>query len=65
MVAYEFYLRDETGKEHLIGVLPERRRTSERITNDSILNRGWKIAGDHSQLKNIYFVRVEMQGLNL
>jgi len=65
MVAYEFYLRDETGKELLIGALPERRRKPERITHDSILNRGRKIAGDHSHVKNIYFVRVDMQGLNM
>jgi len=65
MLAYEFYLRDETGKEHLIGALPERRRKPERITNDSILNRGRNNIGDHSHAKNIYFVRVDMQGLNL
>ena len=23
MMAYEFYWRDETGKEHFIGILPE------------------------------------------
>ncbi len=40
MVAYEFYLRDGTGKEYLIGILPERRGRPERITNDSILNWG-------------------------
>ena len=62
MVAYEFYLRDEAGKERLIGVLPERRRKPERITNDSILNRGWNMIGDHSHAKNIHFVRLKMYG---
>jgi hypothetical protein len=62
MVAYEFYLRDERGKEHLIGILPERRGKPERITNDSILNWGWNIIGDHSDVKNIHFVRLEMYG---
>ena len=65
MVAYEFYLRDEKGKEHLIGALPERRRKPERITRDSILNRGRKLIGHHSHTRNIYFVPVEMQELNL
>ena len=60
MIAYEFYFRDEIGKEHLIGILPERRIKPERITNDSILNWGWIIIGDHSDVKNIYFIRVEM-----
>ena len=38
MVAYEFYLSDETGKKHLIGILQERRKNSERITRESIIN---------------------------
>ena len=60
MIAYEFYSRDETGTEHLIGILPERRREPERITNDSILKWGWNVIGNHSGVENIYFLRVEM-----
>jgi len=59
-VAYEFYWRDETGKEHLVGILPERRKNPERITEESILNWGWKVIGSHSDVKNIYFVKVEI-----
>ncbi len=62
MIAYEFYLHDERGKEHLIGILPERRGKPERITDYSILNWGWKIIGDHSDVKNIHFVRLKMYG---
>lgn len=62
MVAYEFYLRDEKGKEHLVGILPERRRKPERITNDSILHWGCNIVGAHRNAKNIHFVRLEMYG---
>ena len=64
MVAYEFYWRDETGKEHFIGILPERRRKPERITKESVLNWGWMIIGYDSDVNDIYFVQVEMQGLN-
>ena len=60
MVAYEFYWRDEKGREHFIGILPERRRTPERITKDSILNWGWKVIGDNSDVNDIYFTRIEM-----
>ena len=60
MVAYEFYWRDETGKEHFIGILPERRKDPKRITEDSILNWGWKVVGDNSYVNNIHFVQVEM-----
>jgi len=60
MVAYEFYWGDETGEEHFIGILPERRKNPERITKDSILNWGWTVIGDNPDVNNIYFVQVEM-----
>ncbi len=64
MIAYEFYWRDEKGKEHFIGILPERRKNRERITKKSIINWGWQVIGDNSDVNNIYFVQVEMAGLN-
>ena len=63
MVAYEFYWRDETGKEHFIGILPERRKNPERITQESVLNWGWMVIGHHSDVNDIHFVQVEMEGL--
>ena len=60
MVAYEFYWRDEKGNEHFIGILPERRKKPERITEKSILNWGWKVIGDNSDVKGIYFVKVNI-----
>jgi hypothetical protein len=60
MVAYEFYWCDERGKEHFIGILPERRKKPERITQESILNWGWKVIGDNSDTKDIYFVKVDV-----
>jgi hypothetical protein len=63
MIAYEFYWRDEEGKEHFIGILPERRKNRERITKKSIINWGWQVIGENSDVKNIYFVQVEMDGL--
>jgi hypothetical protein len=59
MVAYEFYWRDEKEKEHFIGILPERRKNPERITKESVLNWGWKVIGDGSDVNHIYFVEVE------
>jgi hypothetical protein len=59
MVAYEFYWRDEAERIHFIGILPERRKKLERITQQSILNWGRKVIGDNSGLNNIYFVQVE------
>ena len=60
MVAYEFYLPDEIGKEHLIGILPERRKNQKRITNKSILNWVKKILGDVGDIKNICFAKVDV-----
>jgi hypothetical protein len=62
MVAYEFYCRDEADGEHLIGILPERRADPERRTKDSVLNWGWMIIGNDSDVNNIYFVKVEIDG---
>jgi hypothetical protein len=60
MVAYEFYRPDETGKEHFIGILPERRKNPERISRKFIMNWVRKILGDPSDVKNIYFVKVDL-----
>jgi len=60
MTAYEFYYRDEKGDEHFIGILPERRKDPKRITKESVLNWGWKVIGDSSDVKDIYFVSVDV-----
>jgi hypothetical protein len=60
MTAYEFFYRDEKGKEHFIGILPERRKDPKRITKESVLNWGWRVIGESSDVKDIYFVRVDM-----
>ena len=59
IVAYELYCRDESGSEHLIGILPERRKNPDRITEASILNWGREVIGDNLDGNNIYFVKVE------
>ena len=37
MVAYEFYRFDKLKGRDLIAILPERRRTPERITEESVM----------------------------
>ena len=59
MVAYEFYWLNEKESTHFLGILPERRKKQERITQESILNWGKMVIGESSDVKNIYFVRVE------
>jgi len=60
MTAYEFYWRDEIGKEHLVGILPERRKNSMRITKESILKWVAMVIGNNLESNNIYFVQVEL-----
>jgi len=60
MVAYEFYWRDETEKEHVLGILRERRKNPERISDESIINWGRKILGKNGDTKNIYFIKVDV-----
>jgi uncharacterized protein YcfL len=60
MVAYEFYWSDEKGKRHFIWILPERRKNSERITRESILNWGKKVIMNDKEAKNIFFNQAEI-----
>jgi hypothetical protein len=65
MVAYDFYWLDETGGYQTIGVLPERRKRPERITQKSILNWGEKIFGKGLDTKDIFFIQVAKDEKNV
>ncbi len=58
MIAYEFYWLDPTGGYQIIGVLPERRKDSGRITQESILRWGGKIFDKIIDTKDIFFIEV-------
>ena len=58
MVAYEFYLCDSVKGYELIGVLPERRKNSLRITQKSVMDWVEKVFGDNLSTKDIYFIQV-------
>ena len=60
MVAYELYWLDEIGRDHLIGILPERRKNPERITQESIINWGRTVIGYSVNVKDIFFTQVTM-----
>jgi hypothetical protein len=60
MVAYEFYSRNGKGEEHLIGILPEKRKNSDRITTESIMNWVRKMLGGNPDAKNVFFTEVEV-----
>lgn len=62
MVAYEFYRFDELKGCDLVAILPERRKTPERITEKSVMKWVKMLLGDTQDLKNIFFVRVTLGG---
>jgi len=55
MLIYEFYRRDEMGRDLFIGALKERRKNSERITEESILNWGRKLLDHKIEDGDFYF----------
>jgi hypothetical protein len=60
MRAYEFYWEDKEGKEHFLGVLPERRKSPERITEGSMLNWGRVVIGEWVRFNKIGFNVLEL-----
>jgi len=46
----------------LIGILPERRKNQERITQETIMNWGKKILADNVDVDSdaLYFIHVEI-----
>lgn len=60
MVVYEFYYSNDKGEDHLIGILPERRKNPDRITTDSIMDWARKMLGDKTGIKNIFFIELEV-----
>jgi hypothetical protein len=60
MTAYEFYWKDQEGREHFLGALPERRENPERITEESIKKWGRLIIGEWAMMNNFYFIQVDV-----
>jgi hypothetical protein len=62
MVGYEFYWRDPIKGYQLIGVLPERRKSPNRITKESVLNWVKKYFGNNLNLNDVFFIEVVING---
>ena len=58
MVVYELYWLDPRGGYQMIGILPERRKNSARITQESILRWGGKIFDKIIDTNDIFFIQV-------
>jgi hypothetical protein len=62
MVGYKFYWRDPIKGYQLIGMLPERRRNANRITEESVLNWGKTNFGNNLNPEDMFFIDAEIKG---
>jgi hypothetical protein len=60
MIAYEFYWLDTKGEYQIIGVLPERRKKSKRITQKSVMSWAEIFFGENLIAKDIFFIQVTL-----
>jgi hypothetical protein len=60
MVAYAFYMFEEIEKVHFIGLLPERRKNPERITQESISNFVRTFLGNEADIDNLFFIEITL-----
>ena len=58
MIAYEFYRCDVAGGFYLLGILPERRSSPERITPESIMNWGRIFLDESADFRNLSLIQV-------
>ena len=58
MIAYKFYVRNVKNCCEHIGVLPERRRNTERITDESIINWARKYFGTNVKDQTMFFIEI-------
>jgi hypothetical protein len=61
MVAYQLYLRNAIREFELVGVLPERRTSRERITDESIVNWAREGLGRNERAEDISLVKVDLE----
>ncbi len=57
IVAYRFFFRDAKKEFEYFGLLPERRRSQERINDESVTNWGRKYFGKNAKDEDIFFVK--------
>ncbi len=58
MIVYAFYWLEELDKVHFIGLLPERRKSPERITQESISNFAGTIVGNEPDVDDLFFIEI-------
>lgn len=62
MIGYELYWHDPIKGYQLMGVLPERRKNPNRITEESVLNWEKEYFSKNLNLSEMFFLEVEING---
>jgi hypothetical protein len=62
VIGYELYWHDPIKGYQLMGVLPERRKNPNRITEESVLNWGKEYFSKNLNLNEMFFLEVEING---
>jgi len=60
MIAYAIYAFEEIEKVHFIGLLPERRKNLERITQESISVFVRTFLGNEGDIDNLFFIEIAL-----
>jgi len=60
MIAYAIYVFEEIEKVHFIGLLPERRKNLERITQESISVFVRTFLGNEGDIDNLFFIEIAL-----
>jgi hypothetical protein len=61
MVAYEFYLKNGDRGDQLLGILPERRIRSDRISQESIMNWARMAFSNNLDVSKVFFVQINLE----
>jgi hypothetical protein len=61
MIVYKFYLRNAIKGDILVGILPERRKNPQRITDESIINWGRKYFGMNAKHEDIFSIKTVLE----
>ena len=61
MTVYEFYSLDHMDGFHFIGVLPERRKDPQRISEKSVINWLRQFLGDEADVRDIFFGTIKLK----
>ncbi len=60
MLSYAIYAFEEIEKVHFIGLLPERRKNPERITQESISKFVRTFLGNEGDIDNLFFIEITL-----